>query len=148
MGLTVDTRIIKKFKHFVQVCSADDVADGKGGISYQKKMVLEGWAMIEARRAQTIDPHGISVMEERDRRTHFIRMRYRPNVLITSSAWIYEHRRLSAPRWFKVLHWSDELEDGQYWKIECVQYEVSDEAPRPTEPTNSRLHSLPEGVEL
>jgi hypothetical protein len=149
VGLTVDTRITKKFKHLVQVCSAEDVADGNGGISYQKKMIFEGWAMIVARRAQTVDPYGNTVMEERDRRTHFIHMRYRPNVLITSSGWIYEHRRLSAPRWFKILHWMDELEDGQYWKIECVQYEVSDDAPRPIEtPTSNRLHSLPEGVEL
>lgn len=131
MSQVVDTRVLKKFKHFVQVCSARDVVVD-GHLEFSQKFIYEGWAMIEPRRQQTYSPEGQTIFEEKDRRTHFIRMRYRPDVEITTSAWLYEKRRLSAPRWFKILFSGDEYEDGRYFKFDCRLMEAGDHIIEPT----------------
>jgi len=149
MGLTVDTRVLRKFKHLVKVCSAQDVVIDNGQLVYQKKEIFEGWAMIVARRAQVFDPYGQAILEERNRRTHFIHMRKRPDIQVTSAAWIYEEPRLSPPRWFKLLNSMDELEDGQFFKFECRLVEMGDDILKPIEPSkNEGLHGLLPGVQL
>lgn len=144
MGQTVDTRVLKKFKHWMQVCSARDVIVGDQ-LQFSQKFIYEGWAMINPRRQQTFSAEGHSVMEEKDRRTHFIHMRYNPNVEITTSAWIYEERRLSPPRWFKILFSGDEYEDGRYFKFDCRLMEAGDSI---IEPSDQNIPGIPNGFKL
>lgn len=130
MGLTIDTRVAKKFKHRLSVCRQEDVVL-ENDLLYRKHEIYTGWAMVERRRAQTFSPDGQSVLEEHNRRTHFIRMRYRPDVEITMAAWLYEHRMKSAPRWFKVLNVGDEYEDSRYFLFECRLMEQGDQTIKP-----------------
>src|ERR1044072_9133081 len=130
MGLTVDTRILKKFKHRVHVCRNEDVV-ADGILKFQKVSLFQGRAMIDPRRTQTFSAEGHSVFEERDRRTHFIHMRYNPNVEYSTAAWIYEERAKSPPRWFKILFSGDEYEPSQYWKFDCRLMERGDDILRP-----------------
>lgn len=149
MGLTVDTRILKKFKHRVHVCRNEDVVvDGQ--LIFQRRSLFEGWAMIDPRRTQTFGADGHSIYEERDRRTHFIRMRYNPDVEYSVAAWLYEERRKSPPRWFKILFSGDEYETSQYWKFECRLMERGDDILQPItagEVPGSIL-GVPEGIEI
>jgi hypothetical protein len=145
MGLTVDTRVIKKFKHRVQVCSAEDVVVN-GKLEFRQKFIYDGWAMINPRRTQTFSMEGQTVFEEKDRRTHFIHMRYNPNVLLTTSAWIYEARLKSPPRWFKILFSGDEYEDSRYFKFDCRLMSTGDDILEPQ--NDQKFVGIPEGFKL
>jgi len=146
MSQAVDTRIIKKFRHRVQVCRGEDVVVN-GNLSFEKKFVYDGWAMIVPRRASTFSPNGHTVFEEKDRRTHFIKMRYNPNVEITTAAWIYEARLKSPPRWFKILFVSDEFENSQFFNFECRLMEAGDDITEPgTQPQT--IPGIPAGMVL
>jgi len=141
MGLTVDTRIRRKFRHRVRICRAEDViVDGKMLIS--KRHIHEGWAMINPRRTQTFSAAGHTVYEEKDRRTHFIHMNYTPELLLTTAAWIYEERLKSVPRWFKILFSGDEYEDSRYFKFDCRLIEHGDDIIEPTT-ENSGKYGIP-----
>jgi head-tail adaptor len=135
MGLTVDTRIAKKFKHRLSVCRQEDVMEGKE-LVYRKQEIYTGWAMIDRRRAGTFSQQDQAVFAEKDQRTHFIRMRYRPDVLISTAAWLYEARLKSAPRWFKILFAGDEYEDSRYFYFECKLIEHGDEVIQPVRSPN------------
>lgn len=146
MGQTVDAPVIKKFKHRVHLCSNQDViVDGK--LEFQKKFIHEGWARIDRRRAQTFSQAGQTVFEEKDRRTHFIQMRYNANIEVTTSAWIYEHRLISPPRWFKILFVGDKDEDSRLWLFECRLMEAGDDVIVPTIGDHKQL-GVPEGFSL
>lgn len=86
-------------------------------------------------------------MEPREQRTHYIIMRYRSDIEITTAAWLHEARLKSAPRWFKILNVMDENELGEYWKFEVRLMENSDEAIEPTAPNQGHLY-VPEGIKL
>lgn len=146
MGLTVDTRIAKKFKHRVYVCRNEDViVDNQ--LTFTKNKIWEGWAMIERRRVSTFSQQGHSVLEENDRRSHFIRMRYNPFVELTAAAWLYEHRVLSAPRWFKILSSGDEDENSQYFLFDCRLMERGDDLAAPVGADGS-IVGVPAGITL
>ena len=130
MGLTVDTRIAKKFKHRLAVCRQEDVVVGSE-LVYAKQQIYTGWAYIERRRAGTFSAQDQAVYAEKDQRTHFIRMRYRPDVLISTAAWLYEERLKSPPRWFKILFSGDEHEDSRYFYFECKLMERGDDVISP-----------------
>lgn len=131
MGQTVDTRIRRKFIHRIKLCRAEDVVvDGEMLIS--KHFVHEAWAMINPRRTQTFSQQGQTVYEEKDRRTHFIHINYSPDLLLSTTAWIYEEPLKSAPRWFKVLFAGDEYENSRYFKFECRLIERGDDILRPS----------------
>lgn len=146
MSQVVDTRVMKKFKHRLAVCSARDVVV-EGKLEFSKKFIYEGWAMINPRRQQTFSPNGHSILEEKDRRTHFIHMRYRHDIEITSSAWLYEKRLKSAPRWFKILFVGDEYEDGRYFKFDCRLMEMGDNLIDPEDDAEKYL-GVPAGFKL
>lgn len=133
MGMTVDTRIAKKFKHRLAVCRQSDVISGNQ-LVYSKQQIYTGWAYVERRRAGTFSDRDQAVLAEKDQRTHFIRMRYRPDVLISTAAWLYEEQLKSPPRWFKILFSGDEHEDSRYFYFECKLMERGDDVISPTMP--------------
>jgi hypothetical protein len=146
MGLTVDTRIRKKFKHRVAICRAEDVViDGQ--LVFQKRFIKEGWAMIETRRVQTFSQQNQAVFEEKDRRTHFIYMNYDPNLLLSTAAWLYEERRKSPPRWFKILFAGEEHDDSMFFQFDCRLIERGDDIMEPVMSQRPQL-GVPAGVML
>lgn len=148
MGMTLDTRVLKKFKHRLTVCSQKDVVVENETMVLKRKGIYTGWAMITNRRASQFSPQGQTVLEPRAQRTHVIIMRYRADIEITSAAWLYEKRRRSAPRWYKVINVEDENELGEYFKFEVRLMEASDEAIKPTTTEPSHGYVVPTGVNL
>lgn len=146
MGLTVDTRVQKKFKHRVHLCRAEDVVVDNQ-LVFQKRAVHEGWAMIETRRVSTFSAQDHAVYEEKDRRTHFIYMRYNPGLDITLAAWLYEERRKSPPRWFKILFAGEEHDDSRYFQFDCRLMERGDNLIEPVAANAPQL-GVPEGMQF
>lgn len=147
MGQTLDTRVLKKFKHRLTVCSQSDVVVENKTIVLTRKGIYTGWAMITNRRAQAFSVEGASVLEPREQRTHYIVMRYRPDVIITTAAWLYEERRKSPPRWFKIINVSDENELGEYFRFEVRLMEAGDDLIEPVDQVSSNLIE-PVGINL
>ena len=81
------------------------------------------------------------------KQTHEITIRYDPNVVLTNYSWIYEERRKSQPRWFKVLEQGiTEGGGSKYRCLKCQLYEEADEAERPT--SLDLAEPMPEGAFL
>lgn len=149
MGLTLDTRVLKKFKHRLVVCSQDDVVVDAGEMSLSRKGVYEGWAAITPRRSSTWSEQGNAVMDPANLRSHIIIMRYRADVDITSFAWLYEKQLKSPPRWFKILTVVDENENSEYFKFECHLVEKGEDNIVTPEGRKMDIASpLPHGVSL
>lgn len=148
MGLTINTRVIKKFKHRVLICSQDDVVIDNSGISLIRKGIYEAWAMIEPKKPSTFGIDGSAVLDPTKNRTHVIVTRFRSDIDVTASAWIYEKRLKSPARWFKILSFVDENEDSEYFAFTCRVMEAGEGL---TEPVDARLSlavPLPNGVSI
>jgi head-tail adaptor len=139
--------MISALRHRVVLCSQKDVITSHGSLTLIRKEVMATWASIEAKRGSMFSPNGQAMMDNRNERTHIIKIRYRPDLEVSSYAWIYEERRISPPRWFKILT-VDQTEDGcsPCYEFGCRLVERSDEAQRPDTPTV--VASLPKGVHL
>lgn len=94
---------IAELKHKFTVCSQSDVVLVSGDLALSRTGLYEGWGSLEFSRGSFFAKNGAAVEESRNSPSATIRMRYRPDVLISSGAWIYEKRLKSAPRWFKIL---------------------------------------------
>lgn len=123
---------ISDLKHRLVVCSMDDVIMSATG-TYQlaRKGIYTGWADITPKTPSTFAVNGFTVKESRDKPTHEITMRFRPDVEISSAAWLYEERRISAPRWFKI---TQVIEKDPWFCFYCRLVERSDDATPPVEP--------------
>lgn len=142
---------VASLSHRVSLCTANDVVLENGAYRITKEKVLSMWASIEPKLGSMFSREGFTVMESTSRQTHVICMRYRRDFDITSSAWIYEERLQSAPRWFKILAVSDE---NDKWYFKCRLVEQSDMVREPDEPVAScepivgGAVALPPGVKL
>lgn len=143
---------IATFRHRVTICSADDVVTSDGEISIVKRKAWDAWAKIEPKRGSMFGRDGQVIKESRDAASHQIAIRYRSDKVIASSAWIFESRMRSEPRWFKILKVRDEGEVGFLWVFECRLVEKSDLIQRPHEakPADPAgiVSPLPQGVQL
>jgi hypothetical protein len=84
----------------------EDVVEKDGFMTLARRPVLWTWAMIDAALniASFLTPQGYAYKESRDAwRTHRILIRAQSGIEPTSAAWIYEWRRKSPPRWYKLL---------------------------------------------
>lgn len=114
---------IAELKHKVLVCSAADVVIADGEIVIERKAVYSAWAKIEAKAPSTYVPQGVTVAEPREKTTHVISIRYRSDIQISSSAWLYEERLKSAPRLFKITRL---IEDCDFFTFYCRLTERGD----------------------
>jgi head-tail adaptor len=140
---------ISALRHKLILCSQrDEVAEGE--FSYKRHVVAEGWAAIEEKAASGFSPRGASMNESRSKRTHIITMRYRWDLNISLTAWLYEQRLKSSPRWFKVLKVGQVEKGGnQFFRFDCRLVERSDDAAQPTtEASAGPAVWMPEGVKL
>lgn len=122
---------IADFKHRLVVCSVDDVVNAPDSISLVKKGMYAGNAVIETKRSQTFAANGTTFQDKQKQVSHRITMNYRPDVEISNAAWLYEERRLSAPRWFKVVAVREES-GNDCFVFDCRLTERSDDAAPPS----------------
>ncbi|MEY9235398.1 hypothetical protein ABIF78_007721 [Bradyrhizobium japonicum] len=100
---------ISEFSHRVSICSMLDVVEEGSTVSLSRVPAAEVWAKIYAlpHLPSFISPYGYAIKEKQDRVTHWITLRYKIDIDFSSAAWIYEVRRKSPPRWYKVLGFYD-----------------------------------------
>jgi head-tail adaptor len=82
-----------------------DVVEQNGHMELTRKEIATLWAAIRPNTTSMsfMSPYGYAVQETADRRTHKIYIRRKTYLDITSAAWIYEYKRVTAPLWYKVL---------------------------------------------
>lgn len=141
------------FSHRVQICSMKDVVDNNGTMQLARKDVYSCWAMIYGVKGSMHSQAGYTIKENKDYRTHVIRIRHQRALDFTSAAWVYEARRKSPPRWFKILNMVDADENSRFFEIEARLVETSVDAVAPVDApvaTSSVLSpvGLAEGVKL
>ena len=141
---------IGQLKHRVRICSLKDVVDSNGTMQLARNDVYSCWANIYAVRGAMFSKAGYTIKENLDYRTHICRVRYQQSIDITSAAWVYEERRKSPPRWFKVLNISDLDEDSRWYEFEVRLVETSIEAVAPVAKPSDLLapQPRPEWVKL
>lgn len=139
-------RKIADRRHRVTICSAQDVVTEAGELRLTRVGAWDCWAAIKATRPSTFGRDGYVVKDPREGASHEIAIRYRTDKLISAAAWVYEARRKSAPRWFKVLSIRQE---GEELILSCRLIERSDDVLAPVEPGEAlRPAALPQGVAL
>lgn len=107
-------------KHRFKVCTQDSIILENGMPVLQRKETWVGWGSLKFSRGSQFAPNGAAVEESRNSPSATIEMNYRTDVLVSSLAWIYEERRKSAPRWFKILSVS-ETRDCFVFKVRLVE---------------------------
>ena len=134
----------------VQLCTQNDVVESDGLFKLRRSVALKGRVKIEANSASNFNPQGGAYDGNREKRTHLITMRYNPQLIVTNLAWIYEARRKSAPRWFKILKVKQTEDAGPpYFVFDCKLRELSDLAPEPAPNGTFRpTVPLPDGIDL
>lgn len=134
---------ISHLRHRVQLCSQKDIVED-GNFFLVREGVLETWAEITEKKTQVFSPGGEAI-DERDKRSHIIRIRYRHDLEISVYAWIFERRMKSSPRWFKILKVSQTEDSGSPFYIFDVRLvERSDTSVEPIDQGPAK--DLPDGV--
>jgi len=141
---------ISKLKHFVTMCSMHDVVTQDGMMSLSREGIFSTWAEILPKRATQFGVSGYAIQEPKASRTHIIVTRYRADVDISSAAWFFENRRLSPPRWFKIIGGVEYSECGLFFISDVMLIERGDLVTRPSSPEKNPLigSPLPQGVKL
>lgn len=131
--------------HRVAICTAKDVVVSGASIELSRELAFDTWAAITPHRGSMFGKDGSAIKEDRERQSHVIKIRYRDDREISASAWIYEQRLKSSPRWFKILDVKDVDEVQRYWEFSVRLVDRSDNT---IAPSNSPAVPLPEGVKL
>lgn len=129
-------------KHRVIVCSQKSDVDDEGNLLITRAGVIQGWAAIEPVKAIRFSREGVSMQKDTMQPTHDITMNYNPEVNISVSAWVYEHRLKSPPRWFKVISVVNIDECSTYMKLRCRLVEVSDNVEPPVDEEKKPLGAV------
>ncbi|MGY2987708.1 hypothetical protein [Bradyrhizobium sp. USDA 4508] len=104
----LDTKI-SDLRNRVSLCTMRDVVEEGGVMTLARKEVATVWAAIYAQPhlPSFISQYGYAIKENADRGTHLITVRYKIDLDLTATAWVYEVRRKSPPRWYKMLGFYD-----------------------------------------
>lgn len=137
-------------RHKLLLCTQDDIVTENNDWIVNRKAVMSVWAAIKTKAGSTFNPHGASM--SKPVQTHLIKIRYKRDVNVSNFAWLYEERRKSSPRWFKILKVSQTETSGtEYFEFSCRLVERGDEVPKPDqdlpESTNA-AKAMPDGVSL
>lgn len=138
-------------KHRVIVCSQKSDVDADGRLMITRVGAVEGWAAIEPVKAIRFSKEGVSQQKNTFDPTHNVVMNYNPDVNISVSAWVYEHRLKSPPRWFKVISVVNVDECSQFMKLKVRLVEANDEVETPVdegEPSSSTFSPVKVDVPL
>lgn len=118
-------------KHRVSLCSQRDEVRGNAALVLNRVKIFDTWAAINPKSPSAFSRDGFVVKDAQDQQTHEIYIRYRANFDISVAAWVYEERRKSAPRWFRVIRVINVNEAGEWLCLKAKIYESSDAAPEP-----------------
>ncbi len=122
---------ISQLKHRVALCTASDVVVNGSEMEIRREAVKWTWAAIEhqTHMSSFLSRAGFAVQENSARPTHCIRVRYGLELDYSATAWVYEQRLKSPPRWYKFLGF---VEEGCFVMLECHLVERNEDA-RPVE---------------
>jgi hypothetical protein len=100
---------ISDFNHRISICTMLDVVEDGTTMTLSRVPAANVWAKIYAlpHLPSFMSPIGYAIKEDANRVTHWITLRYKIDMDFSSAAWIYEERRKSPPRWYKVLGFYD-----------------------------------------
>jgi head-tail adaptor len=101
---------ISDLSHRVALCTMHDVIDKNGNMLLAREAVTWLWAQIDAalNLPSFISPQGYAFHETQNAwASHRVIIRSASAVEATSAAWVYEQRRKSSPRWYKVLGFTE-----------------------------------------
>lgn len=118
------------FKHRCALCSAHDVNVDEIKVLLVRQKVIEFWGRIDPVRGSFM-MSGHAERESRDNHSCLIWMRWAPSVDISGYAWVFEERKRSGCRWYKVLSVREENDASRFWRIEARLEERSGDAVRP-----------------
>lgn len=135
---------IAKLTHRIKLCSERDATVDGGMPVLTRDDVLTVWAQIQPKRGSFF-VNGTVAMENRENPSHYITIRYRSDLQIRSTAWVYEERRASPPRWYKVLSVQDRDENGRWFQLEVRLVESADDITRPAG-AEDRIVDMPKGA--
>lgn len=137
---------IAKLRHRLKLCSQKDVVTENGLFVLNREGVANMWAHIEEKAASPFSTQGAGLTQN-NMRTHVIMTRYYSSLNISNMAWLYEERRKSSPRWFKILKVGQTETSGSvYFKFDCRLVERADDLVEPKE--SAPVTNLPPGVVL
>lgn len=122
---------ITDLKHWVVLCAQHDIVMQADGTMVLAREGIAGmWAMIVPKRGSTFSREGYVVQDpgggKREIRSHIVTIRQRADLDITAFAWVYERKRQSPSRWFKLLGTMDTHEDGRFTSLDVVMLERGD----------------------
>jgi head-tail adaptor len=138
---------VASYRNRIVICSMSDVVEDNQMMRLKREAAIYTWAKINEEKKSSFAPSGFTVLEPSERTTHQVFIRARREVNFSSSAWIYEARLQSAPRWFKIISLSEYKEEVCF---ACHLVERSDSVSRPVDvtPGVTSLAALPRGVTL
>lgn len=142
---------IAKLRHHLLLCSQNDVVTKDGDMILNRTAVRALRAMIEPKKASTFSAQGAAHMDTKDARTHVITTRLSPDLEISTYAWLYEERRKSSPRWFKILSVVEtEMGGRPFFVFDCRLVERGDAIVKPDDglEADQTVVGLPHGVAL
>jgi hypothetical protein len=134
---------IADLKHRVALCTASDVVVDGSTMDIRRETVKWAWAAIEhqTHMSSFLSRAGYAALENAARPTHRIRVRTGLELDYSATAWVYEQRLKSPPRWYKFLGF---VEEGCFTLLECHLQERNDDA----RPSDGPLAPAPQSVEL
>ena len=122
---------IAQLAHRVAVCSQQDVVIDGDTINLVRRDAYHAWCAIENKMSSMYSPNGMAIMDDRNRQTHIITVRFRRDIDIASTAWLYEERLQSGNRWFKVLGIKETDDRGEFMVLSCRLIERGSESAPP-----------------
>lgn len=133
---------ISDLRHRIAICTMKDVVEKDGTMSLLRNPVALtwGWIMGQQTVPSFLTQGGYAYLEKFDRITHRIMVRIQLDIDYTAAAWVYEERRVSPPRWYKVV---GTFEFERWIFLNCHLQESSDKVQPPTgalQPVNSKVN--------
>lgn len=128
-----DLTRIGDLRHRVKLCTAKDVSITDGVLMLARQEVVECWAKVEERRASSFTPNGHVVDDGKPKASHYITIRWRADILFSTTAYFYEARLQSPPRWFKVMGEGNVCEASRFFKIPVRLIDRADDTMMPSQ---------------
>jgi hypothetical protein len=125
-------------EHRIALCRQSDVVVTNNIMELQRTSVVWTWARIKSYYGVPafMSVQGYAIIDPAGRATHAVTVRGGLQIEISATAWIYEERRKSPPRWYKVLGFTDPV---GWLHMTARLVEKSDLAIPPQNPLSPRL---------
>lgn len=95
--------------HRIAFCRQQDVVTRGSEMELTREQIVWTWARIRSYYGLSsyVSQQGFTVLDAKDKATHSITVRYGLDLSYTTMAWVYEQRRKSEPRWYKILGFAE-----------------------------------------